>query len=243
VRRRNDLASFFTFGGRVPATVGFVLALMLLGTVWARFDSSVAVGAALMPIAVERGEVWRLVTWVIVQPDAWVLLFGGFMLWWIGQQLSFAWSERRFALRFLATTLFAGVVTSLLGILWSGGSTVAHLGMWPVVNALLVSWALLHPEAQLNVWGVLPVSGRNVALIVTGGTVLFAFFSPRAAEFAPHVAALGLAWAQARGVSAGGGRTWRQAKRWWADREAKRRSRHLKVVRKNGSDGRSDWMN
>jgi hypothetical protein len=116
--------------------------------------------------------------------------------------------------------------------------------MWPLVNALLVSWAMLHPDAQVNIWGVLPLTGRNMALLVTGGTVLYAVFSGVAgfAQFAPHLSALGLAWAQARG-GIGGGRSWRQAKRWWADREMRRRSRHLKVVGKNGSGGRGDWLN
>ncbi len=238
MRRRADLSSFFTFGGRVPATVGFFLALMLLASIWAALNPGVAGAAALMPVAIQRGQLWRLVTWVIVQPDPGTLLFGGFMMWWIGQQLSYAWSERRFVGQVLAYTLTAALVTTLLGRFWSDASSVVHLGMWPLVNALLVSWAMLHPEAQVNIWGVLPLTGKSLALLVTGGTVLYAIFSGFAA-FAPHLSALALAWAQSRGT--GGGRSWRQAKRWWAEREAKRRSRHLKVVKKNGSDGRSEW--
>lgn len=239
--RRTDFSSVFTFGGRVPASVGFLLALMLVASIWAALDHAVQGAALLAPIAVQRGQLWRLVTWVLVQPDPGTLLFGGFMLWWIGQQLSYEWSERRFVLRVVGTTLFAGVATTLLGLVWDRASTVAHLGMWPLVNALLISWAMLHPAAQVNIWGVLPITGRNLALIVTGGTVLYALWDGLP-PFAPHLAALALAWAQARG-GVSGGRSWRQAKRWWADREAKRRSRHLKVVRKNGSDGRSDWLN
>jgi membrane associated rhomboid family serine protease len=241
VPRRTDLSRVFTFGGRVPATVGLLLVAMLIASVWARLDPILGGLTALMPVAVARGQLWRLVTWVLVQPDPGTLLFGGFMLWWIGQQLSYAWSERRFVLRVLGTTAFAGAVTTLLAVVWPGASVVAHLGMWPLVNALLVSWAMLHPDAQVNVWGVLPISGRNLALLVTGGTVLYAIFSSFA-QFVPHLAALALAWAQAR-PGAGGGRSWRRARRWWADRQTKRRSRHLKVVKKNGSDGRSDWLN
>ncbi len=240
MRRRNDLSSVFTFGGRVPATVGFLLALMLLASVWAALDHSVAGAAVLWPGGVKTGQLWRLVTWVLVQPDPGTLVFGGFMLWWLGQQLSYAWSERRFVLRVVGTTLVAGLVTTLLGVLWPVAFDVRHLGMWPLVNALLIAWTMLHPDAQVNIWGVLPITGRNLALLVTGGTVLYAIYSG-VAQFTPHLSALALAWAQSRG--GGGGRSWRQAKRWWADRETKRRSRHLKVVKKNGSDGRSDWLN
>ncbi len=240
--RRGELSSLFTFGGRVPATVGFLLALMVLTSIWAALNHAIGGAAALMPVAIgERWQLWRLFTWVLVQPDPGTLLFGGFMLWWIGQQLSYAWSERRFVLRVVGTTLFAGVVTTVLGLVWDRASVVEHLGMWPLVNALLISWAMLHPDAQVNIWGVLPLTGRNLALIVTGGTALYAIYAG-IPPFLPHLSALALAWAQARG-GVGGGRSWRQAKRWWADREQKRRSRHLKVVRKNGSDGRSDWLN
>ncbi len=239
--RRNDLSSVFTFGGRVPASVGFLLALMLVGSIWARLSEAVLAAAVLQPVMVLRGDLWRLFTWVIVQPDPVALLFGGYMLWWIGQQLSYEWSERRLVLHVVGTTLFAGVVTTLLGLVWDSASTVAHVGMWPVVDALLISWAMLHPDAQMNIWGVLPITGRTLALVVTGGAVLYAIWGG-AAAFTPHIAAIALAWAQSRG-GIGGGRSWKQAKRWWADREAKRRSRHLKVVRKNGSDGRSDWLN
>jgi membrane associated rhomboid family serine protease len=226
----------------VPATVGLLLAAMLVASVWAATDRAVAGAAALMPVAVWRGQAWRLVTWALVQPDPGTLLFGGFMLWWIGQQLSYAWSERRFVARVLAYTLAPGVATALLALVWPGASTVAHLGMWPLVNALLVSWAMLHPDAQVNVWGVLPLTGRSLALLVTGGTVLYAVFSGFA-EFAPHLSALAVAWFQARGAGLGGGRPWRRARRWWAERAARRRARHLKVVRKNGSGDGPTWLN
>lgn len=240
MRRRSDLAGLFTFGGRVPATVGLFLSIVLVASVAAALNPALAAAAVLRPVAVERLQLWRLVTWVVVQPDPGTLVFGGFMLWWVGQQLSYAWSERRFALRVLGTTLFAGTATVLLGLVWPRASAVEHLGMWPLVNALVVAWAMLHPGAQVNVWGVLPVTGRTLALVVTGGTFLYAVYAG-VAEFAPHLAALGLAWAQARG--AGGGRGLRGARRWWEERAARRRARHLKVVGKNGSGGRSEWLN
>lgn len=238
--RRTDLASLFTFGGRVPATVGLLLAVMLLASVWAWTDRGLAGAAALMPVAIERGQVWRLVTWPLVQGDPGTLLFGGFMLWWLGQQLSYAWSERRFAARILFTTVAAGLLTTLLGLVWSRASMVAHVGMWPLVNALIVSWGMLRPDAQVNIWGVLPLTGRNLALLVTFATVLYGIASGFA-EFTPHLSALAVAWIQARGI--GGGRLGGQARRWWSERGAKRRARHLEVVPKNGSGDRSGWLN
>ena len=249
MRRRTDLSSAFTFGGRVPATVGFLLAAMVFASIWGFLAPGAAGAAALAPVAILHGELWRLVTWPFFQTDPLSLVLAGLMIWTTGQQLSYAWSERRFALRFLEYMLAAAVVSTLLAIVWDRASMIAHVGMWPVIDALFVVSAMMAADRQVSLFGVLPMTGRTFALLITGATVLFAIAELRRgigagpAAFVPHLSAIGLAWVHARGVTVGSGRTWRKAKRWWADRESKRRSRHLKVVKKNGSDGRSDWLN
>jgi membrane associated rhomboid family serine protease len=243
VARRQDLSSFFTFGGRVPASVGMLLALMLVASVGASVDPHVLEWTVLAPELVKRGEIWRVVTWPFVQGDVFALLFVGFMLWTLGQQLSYAWSERRFVTRFLGYTLGAGVGTTLLAFVFDSASS-PHIGAWPVVNALIVAWALLFPDRQVNIWGVLPVTGRTLALLVLGGTVLAVVMVGKLhgfGGFAPHLVAIGMAWVQARGV--GGRRIGWQARQWWSEREMRRRTKHLKVVRKDGSGDRPRWMN
>jgi membrane associated rhomboid family serine protease len=243
VARRQDLSTFFTFGGRVPASVGMLLAIMLVASVGGSVEPRIMEAAALAPVYVFRGEIWRVVTWPFVQGDVFALLFVGFMLWTLGQQLSYAWSERRFVTRFLGYTLGAGVGTTLLALVLDSASA-PHIGAWPVVNALIVAWALLFPDRQVNIWGVLPVTGRTLALLVLGGTVLAIVMVGKLhgfGGFAPHLIAIGMAWLQARGL--GGRRIGTQARQWWAEREMRRRTKHLKVVRKDGSGDRPRWMN
>jgi len=241
-RRGNELPRFFTFGDRVPAALGLILSLMLAASVWGWLDRELQVLAALAPVMIYRGQVWRLVSWPFVQEDPLTLLFGGFTLFWLGQQLAFAWSERRLLLRFFGYAAFASVATTLLALVWAPAS-VGHIGVWPVANALLVSWAMLYPERQLNIYGVLPISGRTAALLVTGGTVLFGLAGGARGlgAYTPHLFALAIAWALSRGRV---GTPWRDAKQWWSERELRRRARHLKVVRKDGrDDDRPRWMN
>jgi membrane associated rhomboid family serine protease len=246
-RRGGGLPRIFTFGDRVPATLGLVLALMLAASVWGWLDRTGTVRGlvALAPEEVLHGQLWRLVTWPFVQEDPFALLFGGFMLYWLGQQLSFVWSERRFLLRFFAYAAFATVATTLLALVWPAvGAVRPHVGIWPVANALLVSWAMLYPDRQVNIWGVLPVTGRTIAWLVLGGTFLYGIAGGGIfgiAAFAPHLFALGLAWLLARG----GGRysPWRDARTWWAEQSARRRARHLKVVKKDGEEDRPRWLN
>lgn len=235
------VTEFFTFGGRVPAGLGMILAAVLAASVWAWVDRGLMALAVLAPVAILRGEVWRLVTWPFVQDDPFTLLFGGFMLYSFGQQLAYVWSERRLVTRFFGTTVGAAALTTLLAVVWEPASR-PHLGMWPVVNALLFAWAMIHPERQLNIWGVLPVTGKTLALLLVFGTVLYGLASggiPGIGSFAPHLFAIGIAWAGSRG--SGGRDGWRRAKAWWREREMRRRTRHLKVVDPDGE--RPRWMN
>ncbi len=243
-RRGLALPRFFTFGGRVPAAVGMLLAIVLVATVLGWMDRALIDAARLAPMRILRGQVWRLVTWPFFQDDPFTLLFAGFMLWWLGQQLALVWGEQRFLGRFFVFALGAGVLTTVLALAWDPASWVAHAGMWPVVNALLVAWAMLFPDRQVNVWGVLPLTGRTLALLVAAGTVLYAIAGgwPRGfAPFSPHLFAIGVAWVLARGL--GPRRAWTEARLWLLEREQRRKSRRFKVVRKDGQGDRPRWMN
>jgi membrane associated rhomboid family serine protease len=245
-RRNPDFTRILTFGGRVPAAVGGLIGLMFVASVLGWLNRGLMGLVALAPVAIQRGELWRLVTWPFFQDDPFTLLFGGFMIWTFGQQLSYSWSERRFATRFLGYTIGAGLLSTLLGLVWDDASAISHVGVWPVANALLVAWAMLYPDRQVNIWGVLPLTGKTLALLVTGGTALYAIAGgfPRGfAVFAPHLFAIGIAWFQGRPRGARRPGFSSQAKRWWTERENKKRAKHLKVVRKDGPDDRSQWLN
>jgi hypothetical protein len=104
---------------------------------------------------------------------------------------------------------------------------------------------MLFPDRQVNLFFVLPITGRMMAWLVLGGTVLYGIAAgglQGILHFTPHLAAIGAAWALARG-GVGAGRRWRDARAWWAEQSARRRSRHLKVVKRDGEQDRPRWLN
>jgi membrane associated rhomboid family serine protease len=235
------LPDFLTFGGRVPASIGALIVATALLSIFAWQNRALAALLALSPLDVLGGEVWRVVTWPFVQNDPFGLIFVALMFWWLGPQLLFGWGEGRFLLRLLGITLGAGVVTTAAGAVWPGAAT-PHVGAWPVMNALLVAWAMRVPDAQVNIWGVLPVTARTLAIGVFGGTVLYALFSG-VGPFLPHFVAMGIAYALTRGGFSPG-RLFGRAQGSWRERAQKRRASHLKVVKKGGSkDEPPRWMN
>ena len=249
-----DLRRLLTFGGQAPLSVGALIVAMVVatvgGTLWAPLGGLLVLevparGADLWLAALEP---WRLVTWPFFQGhlggSILTLLFGGFMLLWLGRQLSYAWSERRFLVRCLVLAAGSGLATVLvLAPLGAGGSA---FGIWPLLNALLVTWGLIFPNQRLSWFGALEMSGRTVALVVTAGTPLWALavapagatILERLAAYLPHLAAVGLAWLL---VAGGPRRGWYRAKEWWLRRDLARQRRKFKVV--STSRPPTEWMN
>ena len=183
---------------------------------------------------------WRLVTWVFVQDSPLTLFFAGFMLWWLGQQLVFVWGERRFLVRFFGITLGAGVLATLVALVYPPAA-VAHIDAWPTVNGLLVAWALMYPDRPLSWFGVVNMTAKMMAALVVFGTVLYAIAYGGPGRFVVHFSALLLGWALSRGSFGG---FWRKARRNMEEREMRRRSKHLKVVRRrDGQDEPPRWIN
>jgi membrane associated rhomboid family serine protease len=240
-RTANDLGSAFTFGGRVPTTVGILLVAILASSVlaWVTGASELA---ALWPSGIFPGfQLWRLVTWAFVQDHPFTLIFGGLVLYQFGAQLAYTWGERRLLTVFMGLAVGAAAITTAVAVFWRPANA-GYLGVWPVVLGLILMWSMIYADQQVNIWGVLPLSGRNLGLLIVFGTVLYALWAG-AGPMVPHFAALGIAWVLSRGRLPT--RRWKaQLRDWWSEREFRRRSKHLTVVRKNGSGGEPPrWMN
>jgi membrane associated rhomboid family serine protease len=248
-RRSSDLADAFTLGGRIPAAVGLLLAAILVASLGSWLAGGVA-WAALLAEPIAGGQLWRLVTYVLVQQRPLDLLFAGIGVYFFAPPLVWVFGERRFLGIAATIAVGAAVLTLLLG--WLVGVRVAYAGTWPLISGLLLLWSLRFPEQQVLLMFVVPVSGRVMGWITVGVTGLMvlhgvAVSRPRIAglvDLAPVVAALGIAWLLAGG-RLGIPRRWRLAWRdWQLERQHRRRDRRLQVVRRNGQGGPpSQWMN
>jgi membrane associated rhomboid family serine protease len=200
------LGQGLTLGGRVPPAVGGLIAATvitsLVAVVGARNGLPLLALFVLSPEAVLRGEVWRLITWVLLETDPLNLLFGALVLFWFGRDLAEAWGERRFLAAYLGVAAVAGAVTSLLALAWPALQAGAWTGLWPAADGLVVAWALLFPARQILLFFALPVSGRALLWVTVGGTVLFALFAGVAA-FVPHLLAQGAMYLHASGHGPG----------------------------------------
>ncbi len=226
------------FGGRVPPVVGGLLvatvAVSLLAAVGDQLGLGLRALLLLQPAAVLRGEVWRLATWILVEENPLNLLFGGLVLYWFGRDLAFDWGPRRFLVTWFAVPAAAAVVTCLLALLLPRSFAYFASGFWVALDVLIVSWGLTHPGRQVLLYFALPVSGRALAWITVGATVLFALFSSVTA-FVPHLVAEGIAWLLATGQGPG---RWLRELRW----PRRRRRGRFEVIHVDRDPDRR-WLN
>ena len=160
-RRRGslDFDSIVTLGGSVPRSVGGLLVAMLAFTVAGMISPTLWMWLCLHGPSLFSGQLWRLVSWVLPQGDPLTLLFAGFVLHWLGRDLVSARGERGFLALYFGYAAWAAFCTALLAAIWAGADRT-HAGAWPVLNALLVGWGLSRRGAQLNLFGLVPMSGE-----------------------------------------------------------------------------------
>src|SRR3954471_23134196 len=73
----------------------------------------VATWAALAPAKIWQGEVWRLVTWALVEPGPLVLVFTCVAIYKLGGDLAVSWGDRRL-FRFVRHVVLAAAAATCL---------------------------------------------------------------------------------------------------------------------------------
>ena len=127
--------------------------------------------------AIYSGEVWRVFTYGFLHDANSPLhvIFNGLMLYMIGPQLEDRWGEKRFLLFILCAVLLGGLFVCLSFILGLSSSYV--VGFSAATIALLIAWGLTYPQNQMYVFGILPLTGRQMVYGTIGLEVIFSVSS------------------------------------------------------------------
>ncbi len=199
------IPAHLSFGGRIPWGVGLVLAvtvaMSLLVAFGDRHVGSLFQATALVPEAVWRGQVWRLVTWAFIEPGALALVFGCLFLYWFGGELAREWGSRRFLRVYAGIVLVPAIVTCLVARIDSAVLASTYLGGWASSVALMVAWGLWFPDRVMRIWFVIPIRGYVLAWLTVAITVVLAIYSGWE-RYLPELAAEGamLGWLFRRSI-------------------------------------------
>ena len=197
--RRNGPLQRLTFGDRIPWAVGLLLTITVITSLTAALASRHVLPlfelGSLVAERVFRGEIWRLVTWSVLEPSPLSLLFGCLMLFWFGRDLAGQWGSRRFLTVYVGIALVAAVGTCLLALADKNLLDNPYVGSWPMAEAITVAWGLTFPDRVIRIYFVLPIRGLWVAwgtIVLTAVYAIYAGWD----RFVPNLLAEGamLGW-------------------------------------------------
>jgi membrane associated rhomboid family serine protease len=209
----------------IAATIGATA----LGAMLQRNGVPIITYMLLVPDWVMRGEAWRVLTWVLLEPDPLGLVFGCLLLFFIGPELLYRWGTRRFFLLYFGTGAIVGGLTCVIGrFLWPDLYNVRYFtGVWPIQEALIIAWATLYPDRPIRVFFVLPLAGRHLVAFTIAVTAVYALING-VPNFVPHFLAelLALVYMDVLSVR----RAYLHARMAMLQRDYRRRTANLKVV-------------
>ena len=187
-------------------------------------------------------RIWQLATSPLLEVSLISLLFQGFMLWMFLPGLEKWWGMKRFLI-FAGYTSAIGVAAgTLVGYFIAdvtvkvGGIAVAgHVisGLDPFIFAGIVAYGVLFGDRKVQFFGVLPMTGKQLAIGISLFALAFILIGQAWADGASMISAMLVAFLVTTGRLA--------PRLWWLKWKQRRIRSHLKVV--PDSDGKKRWLN
>ncbi|MCP4443947.1 MAG: rhomboid family intramembrane serine protease [Myxococcales bacterium] len=145
-------------------------------------------------------KLWQLVTSPFLEVEFIGLIFQGFMLWMFIPALERWWGTKRF-LKFAAYTSVIGVVTGTLviALIPAISSNNAITGLEPLIYSAIIAYGTLFANEQVQFFGVLPITGRQLTIGICGFMLLFVVLGQNWGEGAANVSAMLTAWVLTNG--------------------------------------------
>ena len=107
--------------------------------------------------AILRGQIWRLVTFVITPPNVSFvfIIFQLLFIHFTGEMLQNHWGTLRFNIFY-----FVGIIGSVIAGMITGYATSYYINL-----SIFLAVAILYPNMQVNIYGILPVRLKWLALL------------------------------------------------------------------------------
>ncbi len=149
---------------------------------------------ALEPERIWHGQIWRIVTWPLVEIGPWGLVMTCASIYKFGGELAPRWGDlrlRRFALQIV---IAGGIITSLFALVSDHAWQMRRSGGWAISDALLIAWARQYPTSTIRLYGFLELGGKMLIGATVGLMVLIAVSSSPFLVIPELVACIGAAY-------------------------------------------------
>jgi membrane associated rhomboid family serine protease len=192
--------------------------------------------------------VWQFVTWPFVADSLLGLLFALLSLWYFGSALEEERGTRWFGELFFSATIGGAILATLIGLVlgrylpFMNGAIPVSDGLWPIVLALLLVFARLHPSESLTFNFIFRARAKYIAAIFLLVYLAIDFFTGRRFDAINTLCNCVAAWlfvqlAPRRGLGHGVSESWFGLRNRYYRGKRRRAAKKFQVyMRKQGKD-------
>jgi hypothetical protein len=140
----------------IPNLILYVVAGMGMAWALSMTRPEVLDRLALDMDAVRAGQVWRLVTFLVIPPpwSVWWVLIGLYFTWWVGSSLEQHWGAFSFNVYYLT-----GAIATIASAVVVGAGTNMYLN-----TSLFLAFATLFPDVSVLLMFILPIRVKWLGL-------------------------------------------------------------------------------
>ncbi len=158
----------------------YIVAGYAIGYVMQIFAPSIAQWLNLNPYDILHGQIWRLVTWMLIPPSGYNIIFLAIMLYFyysIGTALEQTWGAFRYNVYIISGMLFTAIGAIVLFLIQSGldpnplnavvyGVTISMMISTYYVNmSIFLAFAANYPDMQVLFWFIIPIKIKWLAYV------------------------------------------------------------------------------
>lgn len=112
--------------------------------------------------AVFRGEVWRVITYVLFPTSSGIWLFFSLIFYyWLGETLERLWGSAKFTIYYVSGTLLTAIAVLLAALI--DGNRYFVAGADYVSLSLFFAYAMTYPDAMVRIYFLIPVKMKWLA--------------------------------------------------------------------------------
>lgn len=153
-----------------------VIICYVVGYFLAYFNPSLLSLLSLEPALILRGQIWRIITWVIYPPSMsnvlWFVIAIVFFYYPIGTSLERTWGSFRYTLYIFSGILFSVIGAFILYFITGAYGIGSLFNTYYISLSVFLAYALSYPDMQILLWFVIPIKMKWMA-IVYGVMVLY----------------------------------------------------------------------
>ena len=150
----------------IPNLMRYIVAANAVIDILSLFDRSglLLQTLAMDPSAVLHGQIWRLVTYVLIPTSgSFWLIISLFFYYWLGETLERLWGSAKFTVYYVSGALLTSLATLL--VYFIDGISMPVYGASYVNTALFMAYALTYPDAMVRIYFILPIKMKWLAIL------------------------------------------------------------------------------